>query len=380
VTWAVQDRGYSQRRACGLVGLHAKTYRYASKRTSDEDLRATLRELASQRRRFGYRRLGLLLARQGVRINHKKLHRLYREERLSVRKRGGRKRALGTRAPMAIPQDRNLRWSLDFVMDTLANGRRFRILTLVDDFTRECLGLVVDTSLTGPRVVRELDRIIEHRGSPCMIVSDNGTELTSNAILTWQQTTGIDWHYIAPGKPMQNGFVESFNGRLRDECLNEHMFSSLAEARQIIEAWRIDYNTNRPHTSLNGLTPSEFAARPDRGKTGTGSPYERGHIGEQVSRRFAGGWALSAIPRHARRILLSPAINKISKCRAMSRVMVRLPGGEPTHRPVLAGRSKKHFGRRGRLLLYAAANVLVRVRDHQYRATRGQIRRGCCGI
>jgi putative transposase len=149
VTWAVQDRGYSQRRACGLVGLHTKTYRYASKRTSDEDLRATLRELASQRRRFGYRRLGLLLARQGVRINHKKLYRLYREERLSVRKRGGRKRALGTRAPMAIPQDRNLRWSLDFVMDTLANGRRFRILTLVDDFTRECLGLVVDTSLRG---------------------------------------------------------------------------------------------------------------------------------------------------------------------------------------------------------------------------------------
>jgi putative transposase len=266
VTWAVNDKGYSQRRACGLIGLHAKTYRYASKRTSDEDLRATLRDLASQRRRFGYRRLGLLLARQGVRINHKKLYRLYREERLSVRRRGGRKRALGTRAPMAIPQDRNLRWSLDFVMDTLANGRRFRILTLVDDFTRECLALVVDTSLTGPRVVRELDRIIEHRGSPCMIVSDNGTELTSNAILTWQQTTGIDWHYIAPGKPMQNGFVESFNGRLRDECLNEHMFGSLTEARQIIEAWRIDYNTNRPHTSLNGLTPSEFAARPRQGQ------------------------------------------------------------------------------------------------------------------
>lgn len=266
MTWAVQDKGYSQRRACGLVGLHAKTYRYASKRTSDEDLRAALRELATQRRRFGYRRLGLLLARQGVRINHKKLYRLYREERLSVRKRGGRKRALGTRAPMAIPQGRNLRWSLDFVMDTLANGRRFRILTLVDDFTRECLGLVVDTSLTGPRVARELDRIIECRGAPCMIVSDNGTELTSNAILTWQQTNGIEWHYIAPGKPMQNGFVESFNGRLRDECLNEHMFSSLAEARQIIETWRIDYNTNRPHTSLNGLTPSEFAARPRQGQ------------------------------------------------------------------------------------------------------------------
>ena len=143
VTWAVREKGYSQRRACGLVGLHPKTYRYASKRPGDEELRAKLRELASQRRRFGYRRLGLMLERQGIKLNHKKLYRLYKEERLTVRKRGGRKRALGTRAPMAIPQDRNLRWSLDFVMDTLVSGRRFRILTLVDDFTRECLGLVV---------------------------------------------------------------------------------------------------------------------------------------------------------------------------------------------------------------------------------------------
>jgi putative transposase len=204
-----------------------------------------LRELASQRRRFGYRRLGLLLARQGIRLNHKKLYRLYKEERLSVCKHGGRKRALGTRAPVTIPQDRNLRWSLDFVMDTLVSGRRFRILTVVDDFTRECLGLVADTSLTGPRVVRELDRIVETRGRPRMIVSDNGTELTSNAVLAWQHEYDIEWHYIAPGKPMQNGFVD--------------------EVRQIIEAWRIDYNTNRPHTSLNGLTPTEFAARPDQG-------------------------------------------------------------------------------------------------------------------
>jgi putative transposase len=245
--------------------VHPKTYRYASKRASDEELRAQLRELASQRRRFGYRRLGRMLERQGIKLNRKKLYRLYKEERLMVRKRGGRKRALGTRAPMMIPQGRNLRWSLDFVADTLVSGRRFRILTLVDDFTRECLGLVVDTSLSGLRVTRELDRIVELRGQPRMIVSDNGSELTSNAILAWQETRAIEWHYIAPGKPMQNGFVESFNGRLRDECLNEHLFTNLNEARQIIEEWRIDYNTNRPHSSLNGLTPTEFAARPNEG-------------------------------------------------------------------------------------------------------------------
>ena len=265
MTWAIEEKSYSQRRACALVGLHPRTYRYASTRPDDTVLRTKLRELASQRRRFGYRRLGLMLERQGIKLNAKKLYRLYKEERLTVRKRGGRKRALGTRAPMAIPQDRNLRWSLDFVADTLVSGRRFRILTLVDDFTRECLGLVVDTSLTGLRVARELDRIAELRNYPCMIVSDNGTELTSNAILAWQQERGVEWHYIAPGKPMQNGFVESFNGRLRDECLNEHLFANLKEARQIIEEWRIDYNTNRPHSSLNGLTPTEFAARPTEG-------------------------------------------------------------------------------------------------------------------
>jgi putative transposase len=259
VTWAVREKGYSQRRACGLVGLHPKTYRYASTRPDDSALRIKLKELASQRRRFGYRRLGLLLARQGIRLNHKKLYRLYKEERLTVRKRGGRKRALGTRAPMAIPQDQNLRWSLDFVMDTLVSGRRFRILTLVDDFTRECLGLVADTSLTGPRVVRELDRIIETRGCPRMIVSDNGTEFTSNTILAWQQDHDVEWHYIAPGKPMQNGYIESFNGRMRDELLNESLFIDLDQARQLISAWVTDYNTARPHSSLGYKTPAAYA-------------------------------------------------------------------------------------------------------------------------
>lgn len=265
MNWAIRDKSYSQRRACALVGLHPRTYRYASARSDDAPIRHRLLELAQQRRRFGYRRLHLLLRREGVVLNHKKLYRLYREERLMVRKRGGRKRAIGTRAPMALPQGPNQRWSLDFVSDALACGRKFRVLAVVDDFTRECLALVVDNSLSGIRVARELDRIVEWRGRPCLVVSDNGTELTSRAILGWQQDHGIEWHYIAPGKPTQNSFIESFNGRLRDECLNEHLFANLAEARRIIEAWRVDYNTARPHSSLGGLTPTEFAARPNQG-------------------------------------------------------------------------------------------------------------------
>ena len=191
-------------------------------------------------------------------MNHKKLYRLYRDERLMVRRRGGRKRALGTRAPMELPQGINQRWSLDFVSDTLADGRRFRILCIVDDFSRECLVTVVDTSLNGVRVVRELERLTLERATPKVIVSDNGTELTSVAVLRWAADR-VGWHYIQPGKPVQNAFVESFNSRLRDECLNEHVFTTLAEAREIIEAWRYDYNWRRPHSSLGARTPREFA-------------------------------------------------------------------------------------------------------------------------
>jgi putative transposase len=261
VSWAIEEKCYSQRRACGLVGIDPRVYRHRPTRSDDTDLRKRLRELASVRRRFGYRRLHILLKREGVKVNWKKVYRLYREERLTVRKRGGRKRALGTRAPMAIPQDRNQRWSLDFVSDTLVDGRRFRILCVIDDFSRECLATVVDNSISGERVSHELDAIAVHRGYPCMVVSDNGTELTANAMLKWQQDRGVEWHYIAPGKPMQNGFVESFNGRLRDECLNEHLFISYRHARELIEDWRTDYNLKRPHTSLDGLTPHEFATR-----------------------------------------------------------------------------------------------------------------------
>jgi putative transposase len=261
VNWAIEEKSYSQRHACALVGMAPRVYRYQSSRPDDAELRKRLRELSSERRRFGYRRLHLLLKREGVEVNWKRLYRIYKEERLTVRKRGGRKRALGTRAPMAIPQDTNQRWSLDFVSDALVDGRRFRILCVIDDFSRECLATIVDNSLSGERVTRELDAVAERRGYPCMVVSDNGTELTSNAILAWQADRGVEWHYIAPGKPMQNGFVESFNGRLRDECLNEHLFRSYRHAREIIEEWRIDYNLHRPHTSLDGLTPNEFATR-----------------------------------------------------------------------------------------------------------------------
>ena len=261
MSWAITEKDYSQRRACRLIGLAAKVYRYRTRRADDGVLRTRLKALAAHRRRFGYRRLYLVLRREGVIVNHKKLFRIYREEKLAVRKRNGRKRALGTRAPMAIPQGRNQRWSLDFVSDALGDGRRFRVLTVVDDFTRECVCLVADTSLSGARVARELNAIIAIRGRPAMIVSDNGSEFTSTAMLGWQLETGIGWHYIQPGKPQQNGFIESFNGRFRDELLNETLFSSLSEARRIIEDWRIDYNGERPHTSLNGLTPNEFANR-----------------------------------------------------------------------------------------------------------------------
>jgi putative transposase len=162
---------------------------------------------------------------------------------------------------MAIPQGPNQRWSLDFVSDSLSCGRRFRILNVIDDFSRGCLAAVVDRSLSGDRVGRELDRIAEMRGYPRMVVSDNGTELTSNALLKRQEDRKVDWHYIAPGKPMQNGFVESFNGRMRDECINEHLFDSLCHARNLIAKWRTDFNHSRPHKSLSGLTPVEYANR-----------------------------------------------------------------------------------------------------------------------
>ena len=234
--------------------------RYEKKRKGDDAERALLKELAGERRRFGYRRLREMARRRGVVMNLKKVWRLYREEGLKVRRRGGRKRAIGTRAPLEKARCPNAIWVLDFVSDALESGRRLRVFNVEDQFTRRGLGVEVDTSLPGRRIVRVLDRLVAVWGKPAMIVSDNGTELTSNAMLRWTTQTGVVWHYIAPGKPMQNGFMESFNGKLRDECLNEHVFGSLAEARRVIEAWRIDYNEVRPHSSLGYQTPEEFAS------------------------------------------------------------------------------------------------------------------------
>jgi putative transposase len=234
--------------------------RYRSSRPQDVAVRKRLRELAAVRRRFGYRRLHILMKREGMAMNHKKFRRIYREERLQVRRRGGRKRALGSRAPMALPQGPNQRWSLDFASDALVDGRRFRILAVVDDFTRECVGLVADTSLSGLRVTRELDAMAAGRGLPASCVSDNGTELTSTAVLRWRQERGIQWHYIAPGKPQQNAFAESFIGRLRDECLNENLFSSLAHARVVLAAWKQDFNVNRPHSGIGNVSPTAYVA------------------------------------------------------------------------------------------------------------------------
>ncbi|WP_148292720.1 IS3 family transposase [Paracoccus aminophilus] len=251
--------GLSERRACQIAGADRKMVRYQSQRTPETALRGRLRDLANERRRFGYRRLFVLLRREGEASGINRIYRLYREEGLTMRKRKARRKAIGTRAPILIEARANARWSLDFVHDQFACGRRFRVLNVVDDVTRECLTAIPDTSISGRRVARELAALIERRGKPGMIVSDNGTELTSNAILKWCDEHKVEWHYIAPGKPMQNGFVESFNGRIRDEFLNETLFRNLAHARDLIAAWVTDYNTERPHSALGYQTPAGFA-------------------------------------------------------------------------------------------------------------------------
>jgi len=250
----------SQRRACGLMGMHRATCRYRQRRVDDKGLRTRLRELAEVRRRFGYRRLQVLLAREGWQVNHKRVYRLYVEEKLSLRRKRGRKRS-AVRQPLAEPVTANQVWSVDFMTDALSSGRRFRTLNIVDDYTRECLAIEVDTSLGGMRVVRVLEELKQRRGLPRQIRSDNGPEFLSRAVDQWAYEQGLQWHTIQPGRPMENAYVESFNGRFRDECLNENWFSDLADAREKIAAWMHVYNGSRPHSALGYRTPAEFRAQ-----------------------------------------------------------------------------------------------------------------------
>lgn len=251
----------SEKRACGLIGITRWINRYQSRRDPQHGLRMRLRELAGTRVRYGYRRLTVLLRREGWVVNAKRVYRLYREEGLQVRTARRAKRAARVRVPLPEAVRPNQRWSMDFVSDRLADGRWFRILTVVDQCTRECLCAFADRSQTGEKVVEQLKRLVAQRGAPESITSDNGSEFAGQAMDAWAQRTGVKLDFIRPGRPVQNAFIESFNGRLRDECLNGEVFFGLCDARAKIETWRRDYNRRRPHSALGDQTPEEYAAR-----------------------------------------------------------------------------------------------------------------------
>lgn len=258
VRYAREAAGVSERRACRFLGVSRSTVQYRGTRGEDGALRRRLRELAEERRRWGYRMLHVLLEREGYELNHKRMYRLYREEGLQVRRRRRRKRAVRPRRALERPSGPNERWSMDFVHDQLASGRRLRCLTVVDDFTREAVAIDVSHSIPAERVCAVLDRVGNARSLPSSIVCDNGPEFTSRSMDQWAYERGVELSFIRPGKPIENAFVESFNGTLREECLNEHWFLTLREAQREIEAWRVDYNRVRPHSSLGRLTPSEY--------------------------------------------------------------------------------------------------------------------------
>ena len=252
----------SERRACGLVGLARTTLRrVVIEESATASLRTRIIDLAYARRRFGYRRIHDMLRREGVRANHKKVYRLYRQAALSVRKRRRRKGVMIDRQALDVPTGPNEIWSIDFVMDALANGRRIKCLTIVDDFTRECLDIAVDYGISGGYVARILEAVGQFRGLPGAIRTDQGPEFTSRALDRWAYGCGVDLKLIAAGKPTQNAYIESFNGKFRDECLNDHYFNNLEHARAVIAEWRRDYNEARPHSGIGRMPPAEFAAR-----------------------------------------------------------------------------------------------------------------------
>lgn len=261
VTHLMVTHQFGVTRSCGLIGISRSLYRYESKRPDDTPLKERLAELAGQKRRYGYRRLHVLLRREGWLLNWKRTYRVYREAGLMVRRRK-RKRIVGIdRLQKVIATAPNQSWSMDFVSDGFVDGRRLRCLNIVDDFTRECLAIEVDTSLPGRRVVSVLERLAEFRGLPQSVTVDNGPEFISKALDEWAYRQQLQLRFIAPGKPTQNAYVESFNGKFRDECLNEHWFLSMRHAREVIARWRQEYNEERPHSSLDDQTPNEFAER-----------------------------------------------------------------------------------------------------------------------
>ena len=271
VGWLIDAQHASLRRACRLIGLSTATWRYQRRgRVDNVALLERLQAHAAVRARYGYRRLHTLVAREGIVANHKRVHRVYREAGLQVRRRRRKHLTRADRVPLPAPSARIERWSMDFMADTLADGRAFRTLNIVDDFSRECVAIEVDRSLPGARVVRVLEHLRLTTGLPKAIVLDNGPEFAGRALEAWAYAHGVALRFIRPGKPIENAYVESFNGKFRDECLNEHWFVSLADAKAIIEAWRVDYNTVRPHGSLGQLTPAAYAATTDQATNSAG--------------------------------------------------------------------------------------------------------------
>jgi len=256
-----RERSLGVTRACGLVAISRSLYRYRSRRADGAALRARIEELAAHKRRYGYRRIHILLKREGWRINRKRTYRIYREAGLAVRRRKRKRIGLVERRPLPKPLAPNISWSMDFVADGLADGRKLRCLTIVDDWSRECLAIEVDTSLTGRLVVAVLDRLADLRGLPRSITVDHGPEFEGQRLDAWAYRNLVQLAFIRPGKPVENAYIESFNGKFRDECLNEHWFVTMAQARRVIENWRLEYNRERPHSSLDDLTPEEFAAK-----------------------------------------------------------------------------------------------------------------------
>lgn len=259
VTVMMMERHFGVTRACGLAGISRSLYRYRSLRPDCAGLRERIGEIAAVKRRYGYRRVYLRLRREGWEVNRKRVYRLYREAGLAVRRRKRKRIGQVERKPLPKPMEANLSWSMDFVSDGLADGRRLRCLNIVDDCTRECLAIEVDTSITGSRVKAVLERLADTRGLPLSITVDHGPEFEGQVLDAWAYEQNVRLSFIRPGKPNENAYIESFNGKFRDECLNEHWFISMKQARRIIEGWRIEYNTERPHSSLGNLTPEEFA-------------------------------------------------------------------------------------------------------------------------